>query len=182
MMKNFIRGAGLLLLAMGSSAVMAVPITGNIAFTGLATVAGTTLTFNGNSATVALADGNFADQGVAMGNTAVFNSFDYSSPFSTVSPLWTIAGFSFDLETVTEGPTGPGVDLALSGTGTLMRTGYDNTTYNWAYSGNEIAGTLQVFSSASAPTSVPEPGSLALLGLGLVGFAARGYGRRRVQA
>ncbi|VAX00039.1 hypothetical protein MNBD_GAMMA19-406, partial [hydrothermal vent metagenome] len=105
-----------------------------------------------------------------------------SSPFSTVSPLWTIAGFSFDLETVTEGPTGPGVDLALSGTGTLMRAGYDNTTYNWAYSGNAIAGTLQVFSSASAPTtSVPEPGSLALLGLGLVGFAVTGYKRRRAQ-
>jgi len=139
-MKNFIRGAGLLLLAIGSSAVMAVPISGNIAFTGLSTVAGTTLTFNGNSAAVAYADGDFAAEGVvALAgpatalNTAVFNSFDYSSPFSTVSPLWTIAGFSFDLETVTEGPTGPGVDLALSGTGTLMRAGYDNTTYNWAY-------------------------------------------------
>jgi len=184
-MKNFIRGAGLLLLAMGSSAVMAVPITGNIAFTGLSTVSGEVVTFNGNSATVALADGTFATEGVIAGNIATFNSLDYSDPFTAVTPLWTVGGFSFDLETVVVGPTGPGVDLALSGTGTLMRAGYDNTTYNWAYSGNSIGGgTLQVFSSASAPplTSVPEPGSLALLGLGLVGFAVTGYKRRRTQA
>ncbi len=187
-MKNFIRGAGLLLLAMASSAVMAVPITGNIAFAGLSTVTGEVVNFTGNSAAVAYADGDFAAEGVVALtgpatalNTAVFNQLDYSSPFAGVTPLWTIGGFSFDLETITVGPTGPGVDLALSGTGTLMRAGYDNTTYNWAYSGNAIAGTLQVFSSASAPTSVPEPGSLALLGLGLVGFAATGYKRRRTQ-
>ncbi|MCF6336323.1 MAG: PEP-CTERM sorting domain-containing protein [Gammaproteobacteria bacterium] len=194
MMKNFIRGAGLLLLAMGSSAVMAVPITGNIAFYGTSTVAGEVVTFTGNSATVASVDGDFAAEGVvARGpldpatalNTAVFNPLDYSTPFAGVSPLWTIGGFSFDLETIVVGPTGPGVDLALSGTGTLMRAGYDNTAYNWAYSGNSIGGgTLQVFSSASAPTptQVPEPGSLALLGLGLVGFAVTGYKRRRTQA
>jgi len=181
-MKNLIVGASLLLLGVGSSAVMAVPISGNIAFYGTSTVTGTTLTFNGNSAIVGLADGNFADEGITVGNTATFNSFDYSTPFSTVSPLWTIGGFSFDLETITLGPTGPGVDLALAGTGTLMNAAYDNTAYNWAYSGNAVAGTIQVFSSASVPVSVPEPGSLALLGLGLVGFAVTSYRRRRTQA
>ncbi len=183
-MKNFIRGAGLLLLAMGSSAVMAAPITGDIAFTGLSTVSGEVVTFNGNSATVAYADGDFSATPVIAGDVAVFNSLDYSTPFSPVTPLWTIGGFSFDLETIVVGPTGPGVDLALSGTGTLMKAGYDNTAYNWAYSGNDIGGgTLQVFSSSAAPpTSVPEPGSLALLGLGLIGFAATSYKRRRAKA
>lgn len=181
-MKSFMRGASLLLLAISSSVVIAIPITGNIAFTGLATVTGTTLTFNSTTTTtVAFVDGNFADEGVSSGDIVAFNSFDYSSPFSVVSPLWTIAGFSFDLETVTVGPTGSGVDLALSGTGTLMNAGYDNTVYNWAYGGNAIVGTLQVFSSASAPTAVPEPGSLTLLGLGLVGFAVTGYRRRHTQ-
>ncbi len=190
-MKKFIRGAGLLLLAMGSSAVMAVPITGNIAFTGLSTDDGTTLTFTGSSATVTYVDGSFAAEGViavdpvagTAGDIATFTSFDYTTnPFTAISPLWTVGGFSFNLETVVIGASGPGVDLALSGTGTLMRAGYDNTAYNWAYSGNDIGGgVLQVFSSASAPVSVPEPGSLALLGLGLVGFAVTGYKRRRAQ-
>ncbi len=183
-MKNFIRGAGLLLLAFGSSAVMAVPISGDIAFTGSSTVTGTTVTFVGNNANVLFANGNFADQGVMVGNAAVFNPLDYSLPFGGVTPLWTVGGFSFDLLTVETGPTGPGVSLSLFGTGTLMNANYDDTAYNWSYSGNAISGgTLQVFSSTSAPTtSVPEPGSLALLGLGLLGFAVKGYGRRRTQA
>jgi len=187
-MKNFIRGAGLLLLAMGSSVVMAVPITGDITFVGLSNTTGTTVSFtdffgNPNSALVGTADGDFAAEGVASGDTAVFNTLDYSSPFSPVTPLWQIGGFSFDLQTIEVGPTGPGVDLALAGTGILMNAGYNNTAYNWAYSGNSIGGgPMLVFSAASAPTTVPEPGSLALLGLGLVGFAVRGYGRRRTQA
>ena len=180
-MKNFIRSASLLLLTMGSSVVMAVPITGNIAFTGLSTVAGEVVTFNGNSATVAYADGDFAAEGVVASDIATFNTLDFSFPFVGISPLWTIGGFAFDLETIEVGPTGASVDLALSGTGTLVHAGYDNTVYSWAYSGNSFAGALQVFSAASSAPAmpVPGPGSFALLGLSLVGFAAAGYVRRR---
>jgi len=180
-MNNFIRAASLFLLAIGSSAAMAVPIiTGNIAFFGTSTVTGTTVNFTGNSAMVAYADGDFAAEGVVggfPGSMATFSSLDYSTPFSSVSSLWAVGGFSFDLQTIEIGPTGPGVSLALSGTGTLTHAGYYDTAYSWAYSGNAIGGTLQVFSAASS--SIPEPGSLALLGLGLIGFAVRGYGRRR---
>lgn len=182
-MKNFIRGAVFLLLAVGSGAVMAVPISGNIAFVGLSTITGTTINFSGATA-VGYADGDFAAEGVGVGNVAVFTSFDYAAnPFLGISPLWTIGDFSFDLNTITVGPTGLGVDLALFGTGTLMNASYDDTVYNWAYSGNFIGNsTLQIFSSATSPVSVPEPGSLALLGLGLVGFAVTNYRRRRMQA
>ncbi len=182
MMKSFITGASLLLLSIGSSAVMAVPITGDISFAGTSFVTGTTLNFN-NPILVITADGTFADEGIALGSTATFNPLDYSSPFAGVTPLWTIGGFSFDLETVEVGPTGTNLPLTLSGTGTLMNASYDNTLYNWAYSGNgnNINSTL-TFSAFSAPTPVPEPGSLALLGLGLVGFAVTGYKRRRTQS
>jgi len=188
-MKNFIRGAGLLLLAMGSSAVMAVPITGNITFVGNSTVTGTIVSFtdffnNPNSAMVGNADGDFAAEGIGTGNTAIFNTLDYSSPFSPVTPLWTIGGFTFDLlaVTATVAPP-PGAALLLSGSGVLMNAsgGYTNTLYRWEYSGTESSSRL-VFSAASGPTSIPEPGSLALLGLGLVGFAVTGYKRRRTQA
>ena len=58
------------------------------------------------------------------------------------------------------GPTGPGGALALNG------WGGDNATGSGAY----------VINFSDAVNSVPEPGTLALLGLGLVGIAAR---RRR---
>lgn len=188
-MKSFIRGAGLLLLAMGSSAVMAVPITGDITFVGNSTITGTTVSFtdfanNPNSAMVGNADGDFAAESIVSGDTAIFNTLDYSTPFSPVTPLWTIGGFTFDLLTViaTVAPP-PGAGLLLSGTGMLMNAagGYTNTRYTWEYSGTDTGKTSLVFSAASNPVAVPEPGSLALLGLGLVGFAVTGYKRRRAQ-
>jgi len=183
-MKNFIRGAGLLLLAMGSSAVMAVPITGVIAFSGTATDNGSALTFNNVIVGVAGATGTFAAEGVAFPAPVAFTDFNYTpGAFTPVNPLWAVGGFTFDLATVTITAQAPGF-LSLAGSGTLMHVGYDNTAYDWTYSSNPLGNTsFEFFSAASAPiSSIPEPGSLALLGLGLVGFAVTGYKRRRTQA
>jgi len=182
-MKNFIRGAGLLLLAMGSSAVMAVPITGVIAFSGTATDDGSSLTFNNVIVGIAGATGTFAAEGVAFPDPVAFTDFNYTpGSFAPVTPLWAVGGFTFDLATVTIEAQTPGF-LSLSGTGTLMNAGYDDTAYEWTYSSNPLGNTsFEFFSAASSPTPVPEPGSLALLGLGLVGFAVTGYKRRRTQA
>ncbi len=184
-MKNFIRGAGLLLLAMGSSAVMAVPITGVISFSGTATDNGSALTFNNVIVGVAGATGTFAAESVGFPDPVAFTDFDYTpGSFVPVNPLWAVGGFTFDLATVTIISQTPGF-LSLSGSGTLMHVNYDNTAYDWTYSSNPLGNTsFEFFSAASAPeiSSIPEPGSLALLGLGLVGFAVTGYKRRRTQA
>jgi hypothetical protein len=173
-MKSFIRVAGLLLLTIGSSAVMALPISGNITFLGTSNVAGTAINFT--SANVALVDGDYVAEGVATGNAVAFSSFDYAAnPFTTVAGLWAVGGFSFNLESITVGVPTAGVDLSLNGKGTLSHANYDDTVMYWEYSGNYFGNTtLQVFSSA-----VPEPSALALLGLGLIGFGFAGYGRKR---
>jgi hypothetical protein len=54
----------------------------------------------------------------------------------------------------------------------LYITGYDPTPGFWNFSGGNENGRLK-FTSV---THVPEPGTLALLGLGLLGV---GFGRRR---
>ena len=179
-MKNLIKYLSVLLFAVGSSAAMALPISGNIGFFGTSNVVGTDLDIF--AAYVSLADGDYVTEGVTattpsgLGDSVAFNAFDYAEdPFTGVTPLWSVGGFSFNLDTLTVGPTGGGVDLALSGRGTLKHANYDDTVVFWEYSGNYFGGsTFQTFSS-----SVPEPGSLALLGLGLIGFGIAGYGRRR---
>ena len=180
-MKSISRVVSFFLLAIGASAAMALPISGNIAFYGISTVEDTTISFN--SANVAYVDGDFAADGVMVGDVVAFSSFDYAvDPFAGVPSLWSVGNFTFDLETITLGTPTAGVDLSMAGRGFLSHAaginddgmGYDRTEYYWEYSGNDIIGNIQVFSS-----SVPEPGSLALLGLGLIGLGVAGYGRRR---
>jgi len=212
-MKKIMKSIGILMLIVGSSAAIAVPITGSISFAGgSAFLTDTTIEFRNldmNDAIVQSVDGSFADQGVITQNdyitnffvpgappnldairstVADFTSFDFmENPFVAIDPLWTIKGFQFKLESLDVGPIVPSVPasgttslFSLVGTGTLSHLDYDDTAYTWSFDGEVFPNSGVNFIVSASPVAVPEPGTLALLGLGLMGFVATNRKRRDV--
>ena len=115
--------------------------------------------------------GDFLGAGIGSGDIGFFQDFQFNplNP-SPVDPLWAIGTFEFTLEAIT-------VDfqndffLALSGTGVLRANGFDDTMGTWSLTAT-TAGALFNFASGSGAVPVAEPGTLLLLGLGLIGLAA----------
>jgi hypothetical protein len=64
--------------------------------------------------------------------------------------------------------------IGLRGQGVLRLTGFDDTIANWDFTGNQGS---RLFSFSSDNVAVPEPTTVGLLGLGLIGLTAAGSKR-----
>ena len=185
---------GLGLLALGSPA-QALLITGEIQFAGTWTPTGGTGIADATGIDFAAAtaffpivmDGTGDYAGLEGTGSVTFNDFTFSPGLlpNPVEPLWAFAtgGRTYifilravDLPVVHQDAT----SLVLAGSGDLFIDDgagtFELTPADWNFSGN-IAGSRFGFSAAN--NAVPEPTTVGLLGLGLVGLTAAGKKRAR---
>ncbi|MBT8131926.1 MAG: hypothetical protein KJO35_06635, partial [Gammaproteobacteria bacterium] len=157
-MKNFLRGTALLMVLSFGSA-QAATIDGTLNFTGEAVpVFGPGLAdavgLQFSNFFVVNASGDLATAGIADGDTGTISDFFFDdapiTPFIQIDFNPGPGKFSFDLLTV-QIEFQSSTFLALSGSGILSGTGFDDTAYNFSLS---VDGEAPVFSSSGtlAPT------------------------------
>ena len=105
-------------------------------------------------------------------------------PFVAIPNLWTVTGslmageFAFTLETLSIDFQSAS-QLDLSGTGTITHPDFDATPFDWEATFQSLSQTASYSASTQQIPELPEPSTLTLAALGLLGVLACGRRRRR---
>jgi hypothetical protein len=185
-MKNYLGTFAAVSLLLVTGAVSAAPIQGDIIFSGTWDAKAADGTTDAPIATAAHIAFDSVSVLGAIGDFSgaadpTYTNFTFDPFVGPIAPLWTVVvgnvTFSFNLESVTTGLQ-TATQLSLTGIGTIFADGFDDTVFNWTFSGDST-GALLSFSASSF--NVDEPSVVGLLGLGLIAMGAVGV-RRRVNA
>jgi hypothetical protein len=189
-MKNLTKVAGMAAVALAlTQSIQAVPVTGSIEFSGLATLN----TSSAATATNVTAWSGTEVKGVSAGSTfasyitpvatATFNNsmvWMMNGPGTAINNFWQAGGFTFTLDSwfmLSHGGT-PGVSgfVVVDGTGYVSGNGYTPTLVNWSFTCLDATGPNdrpeEQFTATATPVAIPDGGStVLLLGIALSGAA-----------
>jgi len=160
-----------------TSTVQAVPITGNIGFSGVATLnsgsAGTAtqVTTWGTNNVFSVSAGSALALFVTLGDQVTLHSpWTFNSP--AINSFWTVDGFTFNLSNSSIFSNSGGF-LAVVLAGTVVGHGYDATAFTGSFQLADPSADGQTqFTTRLSFTPVPDGGStVLLLGAALSGLA-----------
>jgi len=116
-------------------------------------------------------DGDFSGLNGSLGNITDFQFDSFAAP---IADFWSIGIYSFELTDVSRDfIDDPDTFLVLNGIGTISAAGFEDTAASWSFTGDTSGGGVFSWSAFSTAATVPEPGVLVLLSIGLIGLGIR---------